>query len=359
MSLIVKIELSESGRKAEILAGGTGQKEYYFDVPRDDPSFPALVALAKFSDGNLMIDTTRPRCDEDDWIGLLFDAAPTPAELLENEDRRRATWEAKAAQRDAYRHEQTLQVLRERQTRGSSETVCSADRLGSAIYRIVKPCWPNSADKSVLASPEATAWVAELDASNAVAQASALVEAEARAVTKREEIAAQKIADAEEAAARQKRRDELGMAAGDIELDIEDGALTQVPPKCWESHSRGKNWLAIISVDPSKPGGLDRDFAAKAHGDSYYLAPDWSIGDAVEFGADYYSGGGRKSPTRWYGFVLRILDESVILRKCDGGKDAVKAGKAFAAAQVPDAQIEEAVLRVNAEGGIVAMPSDN
>src|SRR5262249_14392556 len=121
---------------------------------------------------------------------------------------------------------------------------------------------------------------------------------------------------------------------GDIALRIEEGALATVPPNCWESHKRGKNWFARIEINPAKPGGLERDFHAKAHGAYYYLLPTLAAGDAVEFGADYYSGGGRKSPTRWYGYYVRTIAATetapayLVLRECASGKDAVKQGNA-------------------------------
>jgi hypothetical protein len=45
-------------------------------------------------------------------------------------------------------------------------------------------------------------------------------------------------------------------------IEIEDGAMTTAV--AWENHTRGRNWLAIISPDPTQPGGLARTFITKA-----------------------------------------------------------------------------------------------
>jgi hypothetical protein len=60
------------------------------------------------------------------------------------------------------------------------------------------------------------------------------------------------------------------------------------------------------------------------------------VGEAVEFGADYYTGSGKPDRKRWYGFVVRIVPETddtlavVVLQKCANGKAAIKGGKALA-----------------------------
>jgi hypothetical protein len=204
--------------------------------------------------------------------------------------------------------------------------------VGSYDYRAlqVEPAWSYPADETVKSSPEALAWIAELNAANDAAK----ITWEADHARKKADDEAK---DAVAAAKEDARRAALGMASGEIDLEIEDGALTEVPAGCWENHKRGRNWMATITVNPASPGGLDRDFSSKAKGSSYYLIPSLSPGDAIEFGADYYSGSGRKNGNRWYGYVVRIIPEtgdsvgSLILREIAGGKTAVKAGQKFAA----------------------------
>lgn len=99
---------------------------------------------------------------------------------------------------------------------------------------------------------------------------------------------------------------------GVLELAVEDGALTEVP--CYESHKRGKNWLAIIHSDPTAPNGLGRQFCDRGRGKYYYMADKLAPGLAVEFGADYYTGGGRPSRERVYGVVLSVAPDLVRIR---------------------------------------------
>lgn len=79
---------------------------------------------------------------------------------------------------------------------------------------------------------------------------------------------------------------------------VEHGALCSVP--VYEEHKRGKNWMAIISVNPASPGGIDREFVARARGQYYYHVDAALVGKPVEFGADYYtargSAGGARDP---------------------------------------------------------------
>lgn len=108
---------------------------------------------------------------------------------------------------------------------------------------------------------------------------------------------------------------------------VENGAMTEVP--VFEEHSRGKNWLAIIEISPTAPGGLERDFQPKAHGDYYYMVEDVEVGEAVEFGADYYSGRGRKTSNRWHGVVTAVGADFIEMMECDSGRDACKAAEDY------------------------------
>ena len=101
-----------------------------------------------------------------------------------------------------------------------------------------------------------------------------------------------------------------------LNLAIELNALTECP--VFETHKRGKNWAATIHPDPLGPGGLGRNFWKRAYGKYYYIVPEnLNINDYVEFGADYYSGSGRKNSHRWYGKVMEKSDKELILEKQD------------------------------------------
>lgn len=111
-------------------------------------------------------------------------------------------------------------------------------------------------------------------------------------------------------------RSRLGLTTTNtVDFAVSRGALVEVP--VYEDHTRGKNWLAIITIDPAAPGGLRREFARRGRGPFYYLVGDIAEGDAVEFGADYYSGSGRRSANRWYGVVRSVTSERVTIEPCD------------------------------------------
>jgi hypothetical protein len=108
------------------------------------------------------------------------------------------------------------------------------------------------------------------------------------------------------------------------EYSVEQGYLTDAP--IYEPHKRGKNWLAVIELDPDSPGGLMREFMKRGRGEDYYYSvKELEVGDVVEFGADYYSSGGHKSPRRVYAVVLDIKSNSLKLAEFgDKYRDAFK-----------------------------------
>lgn len=128
-----------------------------------------------------------------------------------------------------------------------------------------------------------------------------------------------------------------------IRLKVENNALTNVP--IWEGHKRGKNWFAVISLDPLSPGGLKRKFAKKAKGDYYYMMPDFlQVGDAVEFGADYYTGGGHRSANRWYGIVTDISIDYIELLPVKSSREACKKAEEYHQGKVLELTEEEQAL---------------
>lgn len=79
--------------------------------------------------------------------------------------------------------------------------------------------------------------------------------------------------------------------------------LLEVP--VWSDQELAKNWAAVISVNPARPGGLDRYFFNRGNGPSKYIVPDGlEAGDIIEFGADRYSFGGYQRRERWYGVLI-------------------------------------------------------
>jgi hypothetical protein len=360
MSAKIIYTLSPAGQKASILAGGDGKSEQTLEVENTDPLFPRVVARGEIGkDGAVKLEVWgwQWKADAPLTAGGVLDA-------LDAMDAKKVADEAAA--KESKRLE-TLDVLKERRTIKHKDSI-GIDRDGakaSSYYVSGNHCyetanWPYQADAGVLASPEAVAWVSELATAKQSAEDAELNRLRCELPVK---LAAEQAAADAKVAATAKRtaiKDSLGGEAGDYLIRIESGALTDAP--CYVSHKRGKNWFAVIEPDPTKPGGLDRAFAAKAKGDSYYILPTLAIGDAVEFGADYYSGSGRKNADRWYGFVVASTAEWLLLRKIGGGKTAYKEGQKWAGTHgtppVADL-VESGLTRINGEGGIVSAPSVN
>lgn len=334
MNVTIRFDLNEAGRKASILAGGDGKQDQVVEVPQDSPHFAAALEQAEVAnDGTATIR----------FYGSQFDRVPTVEELLgvraakvaahkAEHQRRVAAHKAEQQRRAEVNIAEFRAVLAEKRTEKSAFTV------GEKSFPFETPAWPHHYSempgaeecRAIMDSAEAKAWTEQLANDRAAAEGAAHAEREEQEAAERQRIA-------DEAKRREEWREKYGLVEGDIALRVEDGALASIPRGYWESHSRGKNWMALISSDPTKPGGLDRTFTQKAKGDLYYMLPFWMAGDAVEFGADYYSGGGRKSPKRWYGFFVRSFDGEnydgeatsyVVLRACSTAKEAIKAGEA-------------------------------
>lgn len=113
------------------------------------------------------------------------------------------------------------------------------------------------------------------------------------------------------------------------EIAIEMEALKDAP--VYKNHKRGRNWFARIYRDPASPGGIGRNFADRAHGEFYYMLPsNYLPGTPVEFGADYYSGGGVKHSNRWYGVITERTEEKIVLEECSSAIGAINLGKQIA-----------------------------
>jgi len=331
MNASIKYLLSEAGRKASLLSGGNGQREQVLTLDSTDPLFPRLLERAAVgSDGTVSLDLTG-------YSHLSHDAPQTVLQLLDSLD---GAAQKKLAEEAAHKERvrvETLAILTGKKVRWQSNTV-ALDRTGTVVsygvvsesYRYASPDWPYDASREVKDSPEAVAWIAELEAAKAAAIQVATEECQPKlaVLLEKERLAAEAAEAAKQA--RIARKLELGALASDTLLRIEDGALMTAP--VYDNGSRSKNWLAVISVSPSSPGGLSREFATRARGDACYLMPPLSVGDPVEFGADSYSSRGRRTTDRWYGFVVAIASDCLILRKAETGKAACKAGQGFSPA---------------------------
>ena len=111
-----------------------------------------------------------------------------------------------------------------------------------------------------------------------------------------------------------------------LTIRLEQDAMLDAP--IYQSHRRGRNWCAIIAKNPSAPNGLDRNFLTHARGQYYYMLNDQITEQTpVEFGADYYSAGGRPSRERWYGVVISRTNDALVLEEYDTALAAINAAK--------------------------------
>lgn len=96
-------------------------------------------------------------------------------------------------------------------------------------------------------------------------------------------------------------------------LIIENGVIENIN---YESHKRGKNWVAIVAKNRSKPGGLERNFLDRVRGP--YVRPNGiTAGTFLEFAGDYYSCGGHRSEKRKYYKVLDVSETEIRMDSCE------------------------------------------
>lgn len=125
-----------------------------------------------------------------------------------------------------------------------------------------------------------------------------------------------------------------------MKLAVDHRALREAP--VYETHKRGRNWMAQIGIDPTCPGGLSRQFAHRARGDYLYLIEEWMQPHvAVEFGADYYTGSGKKHQVRWYGVIRSVTETSMEVEQNSTALDAVRLSEARQKIAKLKARIEE------------------
>jgi hypothetical protein len=111
-----------------------------------------------------------------------------------------------------------------------------------------------------------------------------------------------------------------------LKLPCANGALLQVP--VFEKHHRGTNWMAVIDVDGTSPGGLGRHFIDRGKGECFYLIDQVTLFDPIEFGADYTTSVGRRHRKRWFGVVIAKTEDYILAEECSKGVNAVLLSKA-------------------------------
>ena len=112
-------------------------------------------------------------------------------------------------------------------------------------------------------------------------------------------------------------------ADGIIRLATGGGALLEAP--IHEAHYRGTNYLAIIEIGPTMPGGLARQFVDKGRGECLYLTEKLAVLDAVEFAADYTTSVGKRNRERFYGVIVSKTDTALEIQPFPTGVKAIVA----------------------------------
>lgn len=93
-------------------------------------------------------------------------------------------------------------------------------------------------------------------------------------------------------------------------ISCEDGVVAQEDLGSYESHRRGKNWVAIVAPDRSQPGGLSRVFLDRPRQE--YVAADFEEGDILEIASDYTKASGKKSYNREYVLICQIAADTIL-----------------------------------------------
>lgn len=114
----------------------------------------------------------------------------------------------------------------------------------------------------------------------------------------------------------------LKVEAGLLKLPCVNNVLLSVP--VWDtSRNRAKNWLAVVDVDGTKPGGLSRRWMPRARGVGSYMVEQLNLFDPVEFGADRVALSGNLVQNRWYGVVVEKTGSHLLVEPVGSGAAAV------------------------------------
>lgn len=104
--------------------------------------------------------------------------------------------------------------------------------------------------------------------------------------------------------------DEDGNVLNVRSFQVVGGALVDAP--VYETHRRGRNWMAKIQPNADAPGGWDRSFARTGRGeDMKYIIADIFSNDVLEFGADYVTSLGKKKALRSYAVVVSVTSDEL------------------------------------------------
>jgi len=94
---------------------------------------------------------------------------------------------------------------------------------------------------------------------------------------------------------------------------------------------RARNWLAVVDINPVKPGGFDRYFLPQGRGGCLYITEQLMLFDAVEFGGDRIAWSGNIVQNRWYGVFVKREGDFLFFESAANGNEAVLRSRALKA----------------------------
>lgn len=94
-------------------------------------------------------------------------------------------------------------------------------------------------------------------------------------------------------------------------LALEQGSIKNL---AYCDKGRAKNWVAVVTKDFTKPGGLERSFFARGPRDRVFVPGDLQPGAWIEFGGDKLSSGGKRKHKRLYREVVSFDGDTLVLK---------------------------------------------
>ena len=146
-------------------------------------------------------------------------------------------------------------------------------------------------------------------------------------------------------------------------LEVLNGALREVP--VWATHRnprRVSNWMALISLDPTQPDGIERSggWIDKAGGEgNYYLVAGLDYGMPVEWGADTKpsSRQGRRKKRRAYGVIYCVGEDFLSYIPCHSAEEACDLAAKMTGQKDEQLELPETVFLRQVQGLLDGAPA--
>lgn len=106
------------------------------------------------------------------------------------------------------------------------------------------------------------------------------------------------------------------------EVSVTNKVVDQRDLGLYEEHERGRNWIAVITPNRAKAGGLEREFLDRVR-TTFYATDAVKAGDFIEVGADYLTTAGRRHPKRRVFRVLILRANTWVIRDAETPTDTL------------------------------------